>query len=618
MLKNQTSMQEPTHSSLAPEADATSWPRGRFNPKPEHRLPEGVLRQGYTSLADAVADGMTRGLRVLAVDGYHGVDFEAFRAGLAQALAARGVEAGWHAMEGCLKQADTLREELTPFLGGDDPIFGHIWPLGIEPYFQPKALAELRVKTAMARGRQQGSLTVVYGTGAALLDTVDEVWYADISKERIQQLQRAGKLNNWGDDQKLPFGAFYKRAYYIEWPALNRHKQHVLPRIGRMLDLHGSHNPVHMAGDDFRSGLDALTRTPFRPRPWFAPGPWGGQFMKGHMGLNPDEPNYAWSFELIAPENSVAFGDGENSLEVTFDWLLFNDSAGVMGTEAARQFGTEWPVRFDYLDTMQGGNLSVQVHPRPDYIREHFGETITQDETYYIALASSEAKVYLGFRDETDPEAFQALLETSARDGVEVDIDRYVHHRPSKTHDLFFIPNGTIHCSGRGNLVLEISATPYIYTFKLYDYLRRDLNGKLRPINLERGFANLYWDRRSEWVEEHLVAKPRILAEGQGWKELVLMDVPYTFYCIHRVDFERECGWDTDGVGYMVNLVEGDAVEVVTEDGVSVPLAYLESMVIPAATGKVRFVNQGQGTCRLMKVFVRPGTGSNQPLNNPL
>lgn len=601
-----------------PEADADSWPRGRFNPKPEHRLGPDILQRGYGALAEAVKAGMQQGLRVLAVDGYHGVDFEAFRAGLGDALARLGVQPDWLAMEGCLKSADVLRDELAPFLGGDDPIFGHMWPLGIEPYFKPRAVADLRAKCAMARGRRQGELTVVYGIGAALLDTVDEVWYADISKERIQQRQRAGTLKNWGDDQTLAFGAFYKRAYYVEWPALNRHKQNLLGRIDRMMDLHDSEAPVHMSGHDFRTGLDVLTRTPFRPRPWFAPGPWGGQFMKGHMGLNPDEPNYAWSFELIAPENGVVFGDGESSLEITFDWLLFNNSAGVMGTDAARQFGTEWPVRFDYLDTMQGGNLSVQVHPRPDYIREHFGETFTQDETYYIALAASDAKVYLGFQDETDPEEFRALLEKSAKEGVEVDVDRYVHHRPAKTHDLFFIPNGTIHCSGKGNLVLEISATPYIYTFKLYDYLRRDLNGNLRPINVERGFENLYWDRRSDWVDEHLVAKPTTLTEGEGWKELVLMDVPYTFYCIHRVDFEQECGWDTDGVGYMVNLVEGDEVDVITEEGVSVPLAYLESMVIPASTGKVRFVNRGHGICRLMKVFVRPGTGSTQPLNNPI
>jgi mannose-6-phosphate isomerase class I len=606
------------NSSSGQTTTSMKYSRGRFDTHPKHRLHPGTLHAGYKPLAERIAESINMGVRVLAIDGYHGVNWVHFQEELSQELDKAGVKASWFMMDTALKHADQLRKELEPFLGGDDPIFGFIWPMGIEPMFDPVKVASIRTEALIARGRPAGNVTIIIGVGAALIDNADSVWYVDTSKEKIQQLHKMGKLQNWGDNQDLAFSAFYKRAYYVEWPAMNRHKQALLSKIGCMIDGHDDTNPISMVGYDFRSALDQMTRTPFRPRPWFAPGPWGGQFMKNHMGLDPNQTNYAWSFELIAPENGITFGDGQHSLEVTFDWLLFNDSAGVMGTDAARQFGTEWPVRFDYLDTMDGGSLSVQVHPRPDKIRREFGESFTQDETYYIALADDDAKVYLGFKDETQPDEFRKLLEESATKGIELDVDRYVHNRPSRTHDLFMIPNGTIHCSGAGNLVLEISATPYIYTYKLYDYLRRDLNGNLRPINIDRGFENLYWDRRSDWVDANLVAKPVVKSQGNGWVEYTLMDVPYTFYIINRVDFEESCEWNTDEIGYMVNLVEGDHVEVHSENGTVVPLAYLESMVVPAKTGKVRFVNRGDVPCKLMKVYVRPGTGVSQPLNDPL
>jgi mannose-6-phosphate isomerase class I len=289
----------------------------------------------------------------------------------------------------------------------------------------------------------------------------------------------------------------------------------------------------------------------------------------------------------------------------------------VLGEEAGRQFFGEWPIRLDYLDTIDGGNLSTQCHPRPEYVRREFGETFTQDETYYIVNSKPGARVYLGLTDACDPQEFRAALEESQREGKEIAIDRFVHSEPSGPHDLFCIPNGTVHCSGQGNLVLEISATPYIFTFKIYDYLRRDLEGNLRQINIARAFENIRPERRASWVKDNLVARPRLLREGAGWKESVLMDRPEFFYEIHRLEFEKECELHTDDRGLAVNLVEGERVALTAANGTTTGLAYLESMIIPAAAGRIRIVNGGKRPCKLVLVFVRPGTGSAFPLNDP-
>lgn len=107
---------------------------------------------------------------------------------------------------------------------------------------------------------------------------------------------------------------------------------------------------------------------------------------------------------------------------------------------------------------MGGTNLSCV-----DYIRDEFGEPFTQDETYYIMTCEQDARVFLGLREETDLEHFRADAYAARDQARPFDIAAHVNGVPSKPHDLFLIPSGTVHCSGANNLVLEISATPYIY-----------------------------------------------------------------------------------------------------------------------------------------------------------
>jgi mannose-6-phosphate isomerase class I len=605
----------PARTLLPP--DATAFSRGVFDPFPAFTPSAGQIDRGYGHLADRIIEAVPEGLRVLALDGFHGVDWDTLREKLEVALAERGVEASWWPAADALADTEVIAERIEPFLGGDDPIFGTHFPLGPDVFFDAERLAALRIEAAVARGRAAGSLAVVYGVGAGLVELYDALWYADVPKDVLQARARAGELTNLGADGTLPFGGFYKRAYFVEWPALNRLKRRLLPELDLFLDLQNPDAPTVMEGEPFRAALRELAETPFRPRPWFYPGPWGGQFMQDHMGLDPEQPNFAWSFELITPENGIVLETDDARLECSFDCLMFQEYRRVLG-EAARQFKYEWPLRLDYLDTVSGGNLSVQCHPRPDFIRREFGETFTQDETYYISAAQEDAVVYLGLEEDADPDALRAALEASAENGEEVDFERYVHSIPAKPHDLFLIPNGTVHCSGRGNLVLEISATPYIFTFKIYDYVRRDLEGNMRPINVERAWENLRFERRADWVRENLVAQPRMLHTGEGWQEEVLMERPEFFYNIHRLTVETRVRYATEGRALAVNLVEGESAVVVAASGRRQSLRYLESMVVPAATGEVEIINEGDRPCKLVLVYVRPGIGKALPLNNPI
>ncbi|MEO8169206.1 MAG: class I mannose-6-phosphate isomerase, partial [bacterium] len=430
--------------------------------------------------------------------------------------------------------------------------------------------------------------------------------YLDVPKNEIQFRSRAGSVHNLGAEAAADPKAMYKRFYFVDWPVLNAHRVDILNRIDIIVDTQRPDEPAAMKGDDFRAGLDAMSENFIRVRPWFEPGPWGGQWIKSHIPqLSRDVPNYAWSFELISPENGIAFESDGKLCEVSFDFLMMHNHRQVLG-DFANRFGYSFPIRYDFLDTFGGGNLSLQCHPRPEYAYKHFGEYFTQDETYYILDCMPDAKVYLGFKENTDISEFRGELEKSVATGEEVDVERHVNTEQANKHDLFLIPHGTIHCSGKNNLVLEISATPYIFTFKMYDWMRMDLEGNPRTLNIQRAFENLYFERKGARVRAELVSHPALLSEGSDWQLFHLPTHPDHFYDVHRFEFKTSVEAKTEGSCHVMNLVEGKSITLETANGMRQEFNYAETFIIPAAARSYRLVNNGESVAKVVKTFLKP------------
>ncbi|WP_420640750.1 class I mannose-6-phosphate isomerase [Candidatus Leptofilum sp.] len=566
---------------------------GQYDLYPAFSLGNGKIELGYHALAARII----RQKQVI-IDGYVGIFWDDLRASLDAALHELGVAANWVDVSQVLLPPDKIEALVAPFLGGDDPIFGTRFTGTLGDFFDQEKLSALQ-------GAETAVLNIIYGCGAALAGWEGLLVYVDLPKNELQFRSRAGAVTNLGSQTVIPPKPMYKRFYFVDWIALNQHKAEHLPNIDLIVDGQRPTEPTFMGGDDFRAGLTTMSQNYFRVRPWFEPGPWGGQWIKEKMPQLPqDVPNYAWSFELIVPENGLIFESDGRLLEASFDCLMYHNHRAVLG-HCADRFGYEFPIRFDFLDTFDGGNLSVQCHPRPAFIREQFGETFTQDETYYILDCGSEAQVYLGFQAGIDPAKFRAELERSLREGTEIDVEKYVNVEPAHKHDLFLIPNGTIHCSGIDNLVLEISATPYIFTFKLYDWLRLDLEGKPRPLNIERAFQNLYFDRQGARVQAELIAKPSVIAQGDGWQLLHLPTHPDHFYDVHRFEFDDAVAAHTDGSPHIMSLVEGEAITLETANGLRQTFSYAETFVVPAAANSYRLINEGSTQAWVVKAFMK-------------
>ncbi|HMO16303.1 MAG TPA: class I mannose-6-phosphate isomerase [Pirellulaceae bacterium] len=565
-----------------------------YNLYPAFPLEAGAVSAGFDALARELTEH-----RLLRIDGYVGVFWSHFRHRIQEALAGLGVEATWIDVSEALKRPAEIESLLAPFLGADDPLFGTRFTGALADFFDADRLTAIGPDPT-------ARLTILYGCGSAFIDWDGPLMYADLPKNELQYRSRAGTVLNLGAMDPAPPKYQYKRFYFVDWPALNQHKAKFIERVDWFVDGQRPDEPTFIAGTVLREALDRMSRNVFRVRPWFEAGPWGGQWLKSHVAELPqDEPNYAWSFEMISPENGIALGDGQHLCEVSFDWLMYRDHHAVLG-DCADRFGYDFPIRFDFLDTFDGGNLSLQCHPRPGYIREHFGEPFTQDETYYIVDCKPGAEVYLGFRQGVDSDAFRAELERSYETSAAIDVKQFVNTLPVHRHDLFLIPSGTIHCSGANTLVLEISATPYIFTFKMYDWLRMGLDGVPRPLNIDRAFDNLCFERQGESVTRQLVSHPRTIAEGEDWRVVHLPTHHEHFYDVHRYEFDTEVVAETNGSPHILMLVEGSSLFVETAHGMRERFNFVETFVVPAAAGSYKLINQGKGRAKVVMAFVKP------------
>lgn len=145
-------------------------------------------------------------------------------------------------------------------------------------------------------------------------------------------------------------------------------------------------------------------------------------------------------------------------------------------------------------------------------------------------------------------------------------------------------------------MVLEISATPYIFTFKLWDWDRLGLDGKPRPVHIDHGANSIKWDRDTEWVKRELINQFSEVANGSGWREELTG--------LHEKEpIETRRHWFTEPVLHeeaggvnVLNLVEGEEAVVESPDGAFDPFVvhYVETFIVPSAAGPYTIRPQGR------------------------
>lgn len=564
----------------------------QYQAEPHYPAVGGTVLSGWEAVAATIPDRSV----VLAVDGPVILDWTGVAEGIGKALAGRSVSdiRLIETMDYLRPWQEILDMTSTPQLA-DDPDFARLADIALDRLFGP-----LPATTAFP-----DEVLIVLGPGAALFPH-EMLWYADLPKRYAEAAVNSGDGQNLGQRSEAR-QATTKRLFYVDWAVLDDHRDHITDDIELWVDMQKPSEPTALDGASLRATLAELAKSPFRTRPTFGSAPWGGHWGKSRLGLGEDLANTALGYELIAPESGLLIGDDECCVEVPFQFMMAMAADHVMGDALVDRFGKSFPIRFDYLDTFGGGNLSVHCHPQEKYMSEIFGWPYTQHESYYVMVGDESQNIYLGLRGDVDIEQFHNASHRAAHDGRSFEIEDYVQVHPAHPHQLFMIPAGTPHGSGEGNVVLEISATPYLYSLRFYDWLRRDTDGQLRSVHVEHAFANLDTDRRGEQVVSDLIQPVTTVENAEGWREEVIGSLPEVFYEIRRVviDGDEPVTADTSDGFHVLNVVDGVGVTVETGDGRSHRLGYAETLVVPASVGTYRLRQLGEGPVRVVKAQIR-------------
>ena len=589
-----------------------------FNPT-DYSDPAAVNRLNSTGLDLSracfsnlkVAEGMlASGAKVIGVDGYATAPYSVLINLLNQAARQMEIPLTVLSTDGLWRDADELSAELiSKYLPEDrdkDPVllYGKLFDGEYEDLMRLSAREEMILRIQEFRNRGNGVL-VVCGAGAlcaAFSGMFDRRVWLDVLPLRAILNVKEGKYHNIGLPRCLTFKQTARRCYFVDFELALRSRERLLSQDA--IDIYVAASkcecmwsiPMEDARRVFQRGLEY----PFRCRPVYLEGVWGGYYVKKLRNLPESMKNCAWVFDMIPMEVSIAYEVEGRELEFPFYTLVQSESRRLMGAESVAHFGRYFPIRFNYDDTFHSnGNMSVQCHPTREYIRAENGEFDRQDESYYVVATGQGARTYLGLHDGVDADEFFQEARRSARDATPVDYQQYVNAVESRPGVQVMIPAGTIHASGRNQVVLEIgSLTVGSYTYKMYDYCRLDLDGNPRPLHIYHGDKVLNRERTASWVGENLVQSPHTVRSGPDWEEFKVGEHPLLYFSLRNVRFVSRYTDDTKGRFHVLALVDGERVMVrsLRNPDRSFIQNYLDIVVIPADMGEYEVVNLTEGT----------------------
>ncbi|MDL2228646.1 class I mannose-6-phosphate isomerase [Treponema sp. OttesenSCG-928-L16] len=580
-------------------------------------LVEGNEAAASRISAAVLRAGCTKKKLVLGIDGYAAARFDDL-----VRLIARNITQNSSLKITSLPVADFYRDpaELDALFAKnlpedtrEDPshLYGRLFDGNEEVFFRDKGISDL-IATIEAAG--EGTVVLVYGHfagSAEIRKYLDFLAYIDMIPKDVVLRLKSGKAGNIGGGGVKTYQAVMRRAYYVDFEVCLRLRSELLKsgKISWYISGNDENNLKLADWAVFKEACDALVHQPFRCKPVYNEGVWGGYYVMRQRGLPRTMRNCAWVFDLIPLEVSLVLSIGGALLDIPFYTFIRLEAAKLLGEESLSRFGEYFPVRLNYDDTVHSsGNMSIQVHPGESYMKEHFGEPGRQDESYYVVTAGMGAKTYCGFKDGADGRRFVSLIKESEEKGTEVPYDEYVNSVASVPGMQFLLPAGTIHGSGRNQLILEVgSLTVGSYTFKLYDYLRKDLDGSQRPIHSFHGERVLEYDRNASWVRENLTREPRETASGEGWKELIIGEHDLLYFSIRRLEFLQKAPQDTEGKFHVLCLVDGESVRIVSEkdESLSYTMNYLDIVVVPAVVGAYRIENLGSQPAAVHKTVLK-------------
>ena len=305
---------------------------------------------------------------------------------------------------------------------------------------------------------------------------------------------------------------------------------------------------------------------------------WGGDKIIPfkHLSRRQAQVGESWEISGVPGHETVV----KNGLfrGMTLNEVVSQEKGRLVGEDNYRRFGNEFPLLIKFIDAH--ADLSIQVHPNDEVAVRH-GAPHGKTEMWFIMPSEQDAVVYSGLKDTLTPEQYRQMV---AEDTITEAIAKY----PAKEGDVFFLPAGRIHAIGAGCFLAEIQTTSDV-TYRIYDYGRRDSEGKLRELHTEKAAESIDYHVETDY-RTHYVTK-----RNRGVSLVHCQHFTTALY-----DLDEPMTLDYSELDSFVVLIALSGKGTLSTDDYEQPFAMGDTILLPATTEQVHI----NGTVKFLETYV--------------
>jgi mannose-6-phosphate isomerase len=311
---------------------------------------------------------------------------------------------------------------------------------------------------------------------------------------------------------------------------------------------------------------------------------WGGEDLATRLGKPAPRGKPIGESWEIYEENPVVNGDYAGQTIGELRKTMGRDLTGHVSPDEL------FPLLTKLIDAHEV--LSVQVHPDDRFARRLEHQPYGKTECWYVIDAAPGAELTYGFARDTGPQEYEELVERG-------ELEEILRSLPVKAGDVVYIPAGTVHAIGAGIVLYELQQTSDV-TYRIYDWNRRDAQGKSRELHVDKARQVLDYHR---WTRGPV--KP-LHRPGDG--RTMLIAGPY--FCMELIEAADESAPGRAGeLSTHQSAVPICALErplVVRAAGGEAELAPYSSLLVPAAAGSYSLEPAGSdaATARALVAYV--------------
>jgi mannose-6-phosphate isomerase len=272
---------------------------------------------------------------------------------------------------------------------------------------------------------------------------------------------------------------------------------------------------------------------------------WGGKNLKKYIDIKGSRTGEAWL--LVDQEGNNSEISNGPFKGLSLHEIMKSHAGNILGKKLNSKYGDKFPLLFKFLDTSD--RISIQVHPDDRYAKKR-GYEAGKTEMWYILQNKFRSSLLVGMKKPVNKKELELAAE---KGGLE---KKLVKYRPVKG-DAFFIPAGTVHTIGKGNVIFEIQQNSDV-TYRLYDWGRQNLKDD-RHLNISDALGSI------KNLPEAGRVKSGFRDHKSGIKIKELVDCPY--FRVGELKVEKELKyWYNNRIPLVLAVLDGE-LDIVSKDG---------------------------------------------------